>query len=44
MPTYVTLANWTEQGVRTAKDTVARYRAADPFPQPTSRNADCGCR
>ena len=28
MPTYVTLANWTEQGVRTAKDTVARYRAA----------------
>jgi uncharacterized protein with GYD domain len=28
MPTYITLANWTEQGVRTAKDTVARYRAA----------------
>jgi uncharacterized protein with GYD domain len=28
MPTYVTLANWTEQGARTAKDTVARYGAA----------------
>ncbi len=24
MPTYVTLVNWTEQGVRNVKDTVER--------------------
>jgi len=28
MPTYVTLINWTEQGVRNFKDTVDRYEAA----------------
>lgn len=30
MPTYVVLMNWTEQGVRNAKDTVDRYEAASP--------------
>src|SRR5262249_13689116 len=25
MPTYVLLVNWTDQGVRTARDTVDRY-------------------
>ena len=25
MPTYVALINWTDQGVRTARDTVQRY-------------------
>jgi uncharacterized protein with GYD domain len=25
MPTYVLLVNWTDQGVKTAKDTVDRY-------------------
>jgi uncharacterized protein with GYD domain len=28
MPSYVTLINWTDQGVRNAKDTVDRYEAA----------------
>lgn len=28
MPTYVTLINWTDQGVRSAKDTVQRYESA----------------
>jgi uncharacterized protein with GYD domain len=28
MPTYVTLINWTDQGVRTFTDTVDRYEAA----------------
>jgi uncharacterized protein with GYD domain len=28
MPTYVTLINWTDQGVRNFKDTVDRYEAA----------------
>jgi len=28
MPTYVVLMNWTDQGVRTAGDTVDRYEAA----------------
>jgi uncharacterized protein with GYD domain len=28
MPTYVGLLNWTEQGVKGAKDTVDRYEAA----------------
>src|SRR5919199_1271340 len=28
MPTYIVLMNWTEQGVRNAKDTVDRYEAA----------------
>ena len=28
MPKYVTLYNWTDQGVKTAKDTVNRYQAA----------------
>lgn len=27
MPTYVVLLNWTDQGVRTAKETVDRYEA-----------------
>jgi uncharacterized protein with GYD domain len=30
MPTYVGLFNWTEQGVRAAKDTVDRYEASRP--------------
>jgi uncharacterized protein with GYD domain len=28
MPTYVTLINWTDQGVKGFKDTVDRYEAA----------------
>ena len=28
MPRYVALLNWTDQGVRTAKDTVRRYEEA----------------
>ena len=28
MPTYVLLVNWTDQGVRTARDTVDRYEAS----------------
>jgi uncharacterized protein with GYD domain len=28
MPTYVTLMRWTDQGIRTAKETVNRYREA----------------
>jgi uncharacterized protein with GYD domain len=28
MPTYVSLINWTDQGVRNFKDTVDRYEAA----------------
>jgi uncharacterized protein with GYD domain len=28
LPTYVTLYNWTDQGVANAKDTVNRYQAA----------------
>jgi uncharacterized protein with GYD domain len=28
MPKYVTLYNWTDQGVANAKDTLSRYRAA----------------
>jgi uncharacterized protein with GYD domain len=28
MPTYVTLINWTDQGVKSFKDTVDRYEAA----------------
>ena|SRR6266516_2736652 len=30
MPTYVALFNWTEQGVKGAKDTVDRYEATRP--------------
>jgi uncharacterized protein with GYD domain len=30
MPTYVLLFNWTDQGVKGAKDTVNRYEAARP--------------
>ena len=29
MPTYVVLMNWTDQGVRTVKDTVQRREQAD---------------
>ncbi len=29
MPTYVVLMNWTDQGVRTARDTVRRREQAD---------------
>jgi uncharacterized protein with GYD domain len=29
MPTYITLINWTDQGVRNAKDTVQRFEAAE---------------
>jgi len=28
VPKYVTLCNWTDQGVASAKDTVIRYQAA----------------
>jgi uncharacterized protein with GYD domain len=28
MPTYIALMNWTDQGVRNAKDTVNRYESA----------------
>ena len=28
MPTYITLMNWTDQGTKTASETVARYEAA----------------
>jgi uncharacterized protein with GYD domain len=28
MPSYVTLINWTDQGVKNFKDTVDRYEAA----------------
>jgi uncharacterized protein with GYD domain len=28
MPTYVVLMNWTEQGIKAAKDTVNRYETA----------------
>jgi uncharacterized protein with GYD domain len=28
MPTYVTLINWTDQGIKNYKDTVDRYQAA----------------
>jgi uncharacterized protein with GYD domain len=30
MPTYVTLINWTDQGVRNFKDSVDRYEAGMP--------------
>jgi|SRR5215213_9185675 uncharacterized protein with GYD domain len=33
MPTYITLMNWTDQGVRTAKDTVQRRDQADALAQ-----------
>ena len=29
MPTYLVLMNWTEQGARSAADTVDRYKAAE---------------
>jgi uncharacterized protein with GYD domain len=29
VPTYLVLMNWTEQGARSAADTVDRYRAAE---------------
>ncbi len=29
MPTYISLVNWTEQGVRNVKDTVERQNRAD---------------
>jgi uncharacterized protein with GYD domain len=29
MPTYITLMNWTDQGVKTARDTVRRRDQAD---------------
>ena len=33
MPTYVTLMNWTDQGVRTVRDTVDRSEQADALAQ-----------
>ena len=33
MPTYVTLMNWTDQGVRTVRDTVDRRGQADELAQ-----------
>ncbi len=33
MPTYVVLMNWTDQGVRTARDTVHRREQADALAQ-----------
>jgi uncharacterized protein with GYD domain len=29
MPTYIALVDWTDQGVRSVKDTVDRYEAAE---------------
>jgi uncharacterized protein with GYD domain len=29
MPTYVVLMNWTDQGIRTARETVQRREQAD---------------
>jgi uncharacterized protein with GYD domain len=29
MPSYVTLMNWTDQGIKSFKDTVERYEAAE---------------
>ena len=29
MPTYITLINWTDQGVKNAKDTIQRFEAAE---------------
>ena len=33
MPTYVTLINWTDQGIRDVKDTMKRYEAAKALGQ-----------
>jgi uncharacterized protein with GYD domain len=33
MPTYVTLMNWTDQGIRTVRDTVDRRGQADELAQ-----------
>ena len=33
MPTYVTLMNWTDQGIRTVRDTVDRSEQADALAQ-----------
>jgi uncharacterized protein with GYD domain len=33
MPTYVTLMNWTDQGIRTVRDTVQRRGQADELAQ-----------
>jgi uncharacterized protein with GYD domain len=33
MPTYITLMNWTDQGVRSAKDTVQRRDQAESLAQ-----------
>jgi uncharacterized protein with GYD domain len=33
VPTYVTLMNWTDQGVKTARDTVQRRDQADALAQ-----------
>ncbi len=33
MPTYIALMNWTDQGIRTAKDTVHRRDQADALAQ-----------
>ncbi len=33
MPTYVVLMNWTDQGIRTARDTVHRREQADALAQ-----------
>jgi uncharacterized protein with GYD domain len=33
MPTYVALMNWTDQGIRSAKDTVQRRDQADALAQ-----------
>ena len=33
MPTYITLMNWTDQGVKTASETVHRREQADALAQ-----------
>lgn len=33
MPTYITLMNWTDQGIRSVKDTVQRRDQADALAQ-----------
>jgi uncharacterized protein with GYD domain len=38
MPTYITLMNWTDQGIRTANETVQRRDQADALAQKHGAN------
>src|SRR4028119_782228 len=40
MPTYVTLMNWTDQGIRTVRDTVNRRGQADELAQKHGANIE----